>query len=283
MKVHRGQFKGLIVLAGLLFAMSILASGCRPDFPLCRDSDDCKAEEGNTTLQACCNGQCQECCADGDCSEERPRCKENRCVECIENKDCSEDKPFCESEQCVFECEIDSDCVRRDKAGMICKEHKCQWECETDEDCNDPNKECKDHHCVIKCKCQSDEDCPEGKMCSDCECIDKPACELETIHFDFNRYDLRSSDREILDKNAECMQSRSDITVTIEGHCDERGTTEYNINLGDKRAKATRKYMQKLGISRSRLKTISYGEEQPTCSDGTESCWSDNRRSEFKY
>ncbi|MBN2496079.1 MAG: peptidoglycan-associated lipoprotein Pal [Deltaproteobacteria bacterium] len=269
----------------LLFVLvTILAVGCRPDFPKCRDADDCAAEEGNTTLMACCNGQCQECCADGDCKDkERPRCKENRCVQCIEDKDCPEDKPFCEEEKCVYECEIDADCVRRNKAGMICKEHKCQWECEKDEDCNDPNKECKDHHCVIKCKCQTDEDCPEGKMCRDCECIDKPQCELETIHFDFDRYDLRSGDREILDRNVECMKQRTDITVTIEGNCDERGTTEYNIGLGDKRAKAARRYMENLGIDRSRLKTISYGEERPVCNESTEDCWGQNRRSEFKY
>ena len=141
MKAHRDLFRGLMVLAGLLFVVSILAVGCRPPFPQCRDAADCKAEEKNPDgLFACCNGQCMECCADPDCSTERPRCKDNRCVECMENKNCPEDKPFCDSEQCVYECEIDSDCVRRDKAGMICKEHKCQWECETDEDCNDPAK-----------------------------------------------------------------------------------------------------------------------------------------------
>ncbi len=280
---HRNILKGLLLTASLVFLLSLVLTGCRPDFPKCRDNDDCAAEEGNTTKMKCCMEMCQECCEDPDCPKEMPRCKDNRCVECLENKDCPEDKPYCESEKCVYECEIDADCARRDKAGMICKDHKCQWECETDEDCGDADKECKDHHCVMKCKCQSDEDCPEGKMCDSCECIDKPQCELETIHFDFDRYDLRSSDREVLDRNAQCMQQRKDITVTIEGNCDERGTTGYNISLGDKRAKAARRYLENLGIPRSRLKTISYGEERPVCNEHTEDCYEQNRRCEFKY
>jgi len=282
MMTHRMVKKGLLITAAGFFLLSMAATGCRPDFPKCRDDDDCAAEEGNTTRMKCCMEMCQECCQDPDCPQDRPRCKENACVECIEDKDCPQDKPYCENEKCVYECEIDADCVRRGKDGMICKEHKCQWECETDEDCQDPTKECKDHHCVIKCACQTNEDCPEGKECSNCECVE-PSCELQTIHFDFNRYNLRSGDRSILDQNAECLQKRADLTVTIEGNCDERGTTGYNLSLGEKRAKAARKYLENLGIPRSRLKTMSYGEERPVCNESTEECWSENRRCDFSH
>jgi len=280
MKTLRNVSKALAWTAATLFVLSIVAIGCRPPFPQCRDDDDCADEEGNTTLMKCCNEQCQECCEDGDCPEERPKCKDNRCVECIEDGDCPEEKPYCENEKCVYECEIDADCERRGKTGMICKDHKCQWECETDEDCSE-GFECKDHHCVPKCACQTDADCPEGQMCQDCECIDKPACEMQTIHFDFDRYNLRSMDREILDQNAECLKERTDMMVTIEGHCDDRGTEEYNIALGDKRARAAKRYLMNLGIGRGRLKTISYGEGRPVCNSATEDCWSDNRRAEF--
>jgi peptidoglycan-associated lipoprotein len=260
--------------------VSLVAIGCRPPFPQCRDDDDCKAEEGNTDRLVCVNGQCEECGQDSDCPKERPRCKDNRCVECIEDGDCPEDKPICENNQCVYECEIDSDCDKRGKTGMVCKNHKCQWECESDEDCSE-GFECQDHRCVPKCKCQSDQDCPEGQMCRDCECVDKPQCEMSTIHFDFNRYNLRSEDRDILDKNAECLKERSNMSINIEGHCDERGTEEYNIALGDKRARAAKKYLQNLGIGANRMKTISYGEGRPVCSSSDEDCWSQNRRCEF--
>jgi peptidoglycan-associated lipoprotein len=269
----------LFWIVAVCFIISIIAVGCRPPFPECRDDDDCKAEEANTSLFVCVNGQCQECGSDADCPEERPKCKENRCVQCVEDADCPEDKPICENEQCVHECEIDADCETRGKTGMICKEHKCQWECETDEDCEEGN-ECKDHHCVPKCQCQSNEDCPEGHVCEDCACIER-ACELQTIYFDFNRYNLRQGDQSTLDSNADCLKQRSDLQVTIEGHCDERGTEEYNISLGDKRARAAKRYLKNLGISADRMKTISYGEGQPACSESNEDCWSQNRRSVF--
>jgi len=280
MRMQRIQRISFSLACAAALALALLAGGCRPPFPQCRDDDDCKAEEKNKTLFVCVNGQCQECGKDADCPKDRPRCKDNRCVECIENKDCPEDKPYCENERCVYECEIDPDCVKRDKAGMVCKNHKCQWECEQDSDCAE-GMECKDHKCVVKCKCQSDADCPEGKMCQSCECIDKPRCQLSAIYFDFDRHDLRTDARSTLDQNAECLRSRPEMNVTIEGHCDERGTEEYNLTLGDKRARSAQKYLQNLGIPANRLKTISYGKNRPTCRESSEDCWSQNRRDEF--
>ncbi len=284
MSTIRKQNLGLLLALVGLLPLALLATGCPPPFPQCDKNEHCvdNGPEGNT-LMVCCNNQCQECCSDPDCkSADRPRCKENRCVECMQDSDCKPEKPVCESEKCVYECEIDADCARRGKDGMICKEHKCQWECETDADCQE-GFECKEHRCVVKCNCQSDADCPEGKMCRDCECVDKPLCELEVINFDFNRYELRSGDQEILDRNVECLKSRTDLVVTVEGHCDDRGTTDYNIQLGNKRASAALRYMEKLGIQRNRLKSISYGEERPVCNEESEDCWARNRRCEFKY
>jgi peptidoglycan-associated lipoprotein len=275
MVTFRNLCKVLAWTAACVFLLSIAAVGCRPPFPQCRSDDDCKAEKGNSTLLVCVNGQCQECAKDADCPKERPKCKDARCVECLEDKDCPEGK-LCKDNQCKYECEIDSDC----QDGKICKEHKCRFECEKDEDCPAGN-ECKDHRCVVKCKCQSDQDCPEGKMCQSCDCTDRPQCQPQAIHFDFNRYDLRSEDRQTLDKNAECMKQRPDLKVTVEGHCDDRGTEEYNITLGDKRARAAKNYMERLGIGAKRLGSISYGEGRPVCREQSEDCWGQNRRDEF--
>jgi len=280
MKMKSSKINRLLLAGEVLFAVSVLVgSGCRPPFPKCRDDGDCKAEEGNTTLLKCCNQQCQECCQDADCPAERKKCKENRCVECIVNEDCPAEKPFCENEKCTYECEIASDCDRRGKAGMICRDHKCQWECETDADCQ-ANMECKDYHCVPKCACQSDADCPEGLSCEDCNCI-KKECRLEAIYFDFDKYNIRSDAQPVLDKNAECLKKSPGKRITVEGHCDERGTEEYNIALGERRAKAARDYLIKLGINKGQLNTISYGESRPVCNQETEDCWQQNRRAEF--
>lgn len=104
---------------------------------------------------------------------------------------------------------------------------------------------------------------------------------LGHVYFDFDKYDLKPEARERLAKNAGFMKENAQFTFTIEGHCDERGTNAYNIALGDRRANAAKDYLVSLGVSANRLKTISYGEEQPICEASTESCWSRNRRAHF--
>ncbi len=86
----------------------------------------------------------------------------------------------------------------------------------------------------------------------------------------------------MLDESARCLREQPGLKVTIEGHCDERGTAEYNLALGERRAASTRKYLQKLGVDVSRVKILSYGEEQPMNNGSSESAWSENRRAEFK-
>ena len=104
---------------------------------------------------------------------------------------------------------------------------------------------------------------------------------LGEVYFEFDRYELRPEARDRLTKNAEFMRQYPDVRVTIEGHCDERGTADYNTALGDRRAFSAVQYLEQLGIDRGRLRTISYGEERPQCADSTESCWSRNRRAAF--
>lgn len=108
------------------------------------------------------------------------------------------------------------------------------------------------------------------------------AFESEHIYFDFDKSEIKPEAKAVLEKKAAWLRTNSSYKVKIEGHCDERGTAEYNLALGDRRAKAAQKYLNALGISMDRMSTISYGEEKPVCTEKNERCWSKNRRAEFK-
>jgi len=101
------------------------------------------------------------------------------------------------------------------------------------------------------------------------------------VHFDFDSSTLTPEAQMILKKKAEWLQNNSDATATIEGNCDERGTSEYNLALGDKRATSVKNFLVDLGISGSRLKTVSYGEERPVDPGHNEEAWAKNRRCHF--
>ncbi len=105
--------------------------------------------------------------------------------------------------------------------------------------------------------------------------------ELKDIHFDFDKYDIRPGDAKVLDANATWLKSKPDLLVLIEGHCDERGTNEYNLALGERRAKAAMNYLVSQGVQANRITIISYGEERPLCTEHNESCWARNRRDHF--
>jgi peptidoglycan-associated lipoprotein len=104
---------------------------------------------------------------------------------------------------------------------------------------------------------------------------------VKDAFFDFNKSDVRADARDNLAKTAEFLRSYPQIRVTIEGHCDERGSTEYNIGLGERRAQAAKNYLISLGISATRMDTVSWGKERPFCSEHDESCWQQNRRAHF--
>lgn len=101
---------------------------------------------------------------------------------------------------------------------------------------------------------------------------------LGDVYFDYDRADLSSETRDRLARNARFLTEHPQFRLTIEGHCDERGTSEYNLALGERRAAAVRQYLSSLGVSADRLATISYGKERPVCSEEDESCWRLNRR-----
>jgi peptidoglycan-associated lipoprotein len=109
--------------------------------------------------------------------------------------------------------------------------------------------------------------------------------DVQDAYFDYDKTDIRSDARDVLSKNATALKSiLSDFpngSIVIEGHCDERGSAEYNLGLGDRRASAAKEFIQGLGVSADRLKTISYGKERPQCTQQDESCWQKNRRVHF--
>jgi peptidoglycan-associated lipoprotein len=105
---------------------------------------------------------------------------------------------------------------------------------------------------------------------------------LQTIHFDYDKSEIKEKDRALLQGIAEFMKAFPAAKVEIAGHCDERGTNEYNLALGNQRASAALAYLKTLGVDEARFTTISYGKEKPLCTDAKEACWGQNRRGEFK-
>jgi len=105
--------------------------------------------------------------------------------------------------------------------------------------------------------------------------------DVEDVHFDFDRYDIRPDAARILDANARWMKANPRALVLIEGHADERGTNEYNLALGERRAQAAMNYLVGQGLPAARFTVISYGEEWPVCQEKTEACWARNRRAHF--
>jgi peptidoglycan-associated lipoprotein len=107
------------------------------------------------------------------------------------------------------------------------------------------------------------------------------AQQVQDAYFDLDKADLRDDARAALTSTAKFLSDHPEIKVVIEGHCDERGSTEYNLVLGDRRAAAVKQFLVSLGITADRLNTVSYGKEKPFCSDHDETCWQQNRRGHF--
>jgi len=109
----------------------------------------------------------------------------------------------------------------------------------------------------------------------------KETSNLKDIHFNFDQYGLDSNSKEVLKKNASYLKQNPGIKIEVQGHCDERGTNNYNIALGERRAHSTKRFLVSQGIDSSRINIISFGEEKPFCFDSNEGCWFQNRRAHF--
>jgi peptidoglycan-associated lipoprotein len=242
------------ISAAVMLGALTLAVGCKPTYPKCNNTDDCNSD-GHKGV--CIDGTCQECGADKDC-QAGFICRSNKCTP----------KP---------ECQSDGECT----APKICRNEKCVLECEKDGDCG-AGQTCKSNRCAMKPECTTDTDCGGNKKCVDNSCQAPAGCNLDTIHFAYNESTLDDDSKSTLQKNADCIKSKTGGgRVTIAGNCDDRGTEEYNLHLGQRRADSAMKYLLNLGLSKKQLKTISYGKDKPTCSEASESCWGQNRRDDF--
>ncbi len=250
-------------LLGVLAALGLvaLAAGCKPDWPKCETTEDCNTE-GHTGV--CVDGTCTECAADSDCKPgfrcDQPTLGGNRCVP-------------------LAECGVMGDCP----SGQTCKEGKCVA-CSADADCGSGFR-CDAGACVASATCASDADCRGGQVCIDSQCSEPPQavrCDQGPIRFGFNEYSLEEDAKRGLQTLADCLKkTQAKAEVTIEGHADERGTEEYNMALGEKRANAVKRYLVGLGVQGNRLRTVSYGEERPKERSSDEGAWAANRRAEF--
>jgi peptidoglycan-associated lipoprotein len=133
--------------------------------------------------------------------------------------------------------------------------------------------------------CSRDLDCKDGQLCIRNACVDitpgLAECNNVRVHFAFNSSEIDESDKPGLDRAARCLKAETAMHVTVAGNADERGTEEYNLALGDRRAHSVADYLKALGASDAQLRTISYGKEQPICTDHDEACWARNRRADL--
>jgi peptidoglycan-associated lipoprotein len=234
------------LLLSLSVAMMVSLAGCpsKPKNGECKSSDDCKEQQGYGKV--CVEGRCQECGVDTDCQAGFV-CRQNKCTprpECAQDSDCGAGKT-CQNERCVVA--------------------ESRTECDTDAQCG-PGRGCEAGRCVAK----------ESAAASACGGDDN------AVHFAFDRADLDARARSTLETVASCLKSAKATRVIAEGYCDERGTTEYNLHLGERRAESVRKYLVNLGLEPRSVKTISYGKERPVCTEKNEDCWGKNRRGVVK-
>jgi peptidoglycan-associated lipoprotein len=134
--------------------------------------------------------------------------------------------------------------------------------------------------------CTSDGECGDGQLCIRSTCVDiskgLAECKDFRVQFGFNSVDFEPSAKADLDRMSRCLRADQSLRVTIEGNADERGTEEYNLQLGSKRASTVEKYLVALGVTAGQVNTISYGENMPVCRQQDEACWAKNRRAAVK-
>lgn len=134
--------------------------------------------------------------------------------------------------------------------------------------------------------CSTDLDCGAKQLCLNNKCVDitpdLAECTNVRVHFPFNSDEIDPNDKPQLDRSARCLKADHSLHVTIEGNADERGTEEYNMALGDRRAHSVASYLQSLGASTAQVATVSYGKENPECKEHDEECWAKNRRAALK-
>ena len=242
-------------LLGIIMSVTLMMMpACSPTYPKCNDDDDCK-EKG----EFCVNGMCQECRDTQDCPKGKT-CNAGRC------------------ELTPGYCESTNDCPDR----LACIKNRCTA-CKNNVDCGEGMR-CKKGQCLRPGQCVDDEDCPMNHECQNGNCVAPPTdatgpCQPSTVYFDFNESILTSESTQKLQQATQCIKSVASRRVRVEGHCDPRGTEEYNLALGDRRAQSVRQYLTRLGINATRLRSVSKGKLEATGTD--ESGWALDRKASF--
>ena len=248
----------LVLAAMLVLGFATLLAGCR-SYPECKNDGHCIDYERGTPF--CVDRTCTECRDDSQCGF---------CEQCDGNQ-CRR-TPGC--------CGSDSDCPDP----MVCRDDRCGPQCLSDDDCGDLER-CASGEC-IEVECRTDDDCEEGFRCNnyECELIPGP-CNTRTfptIYFDFDEHTLRADQVTAAEGNLECLVTFPE-SVDVEGHCDERGTVEYNLALGERRARTVRSWLEDNGIDSTRLNKISYGESRPAASGTSSNAHRQNRRVQLTW
>src|SRR5882762_2874890 len=193
-----------------------------------------------------------ECRNDDDCSGHVEVCINNVCRECRDDEKCAQNK-------CVAEC----------------------TEATVQQDCGSGRK-CLSGRCAAPDACNVDSECGSGQACVQGRCAAAQAsCRLDSVYFGFDDSTLTPDARSTLDNDYQCLRQRGNPPTTIAGHTDERGTTEYNLALGQRRAESVRKYLAGLGADPSKMKVVSHGKERPADPGHDEAAWAKNRRAEI--
>lgn len=258
----------MLFAAGLVLALASV--GCGEKYPKCKSNLDCADYK-----EFCVQGFCKKCSEDAHCNAKSP------CQQCNTTSYTCELQRNC--------CVSDSDCpygkctkLANQRAG------KCaSGPCTTNAQCG-RNQECKDGICVATTKtpCTQDSECGPNAKCRQgfCEKNDSQSeiCELKVVHFDFDEHTLSTAAKKTLDENGRCLKLRKGA-FTVEGNTDQRGTAEYNLALGQRRANAAQNYLVDYGISGKRMKTVSYGKEKLVCERANEACYKQNRRVELRF
>jgi peptidoglycan-associated lipoprotein len=232
--------KNAILALSIGVALALGAVGCKPKYPSCKKDAHCRPGE------YCVNNSCQQCRDNGDCPAGQ-ECAGGAC------------------RQIPGYCSGPADCG----AGQICRDQRC-GPCLAASDC-DSGKVCLDGVCSTA-ECHTTNDCPAGLSCIDYKCkVDENAmsglgagdCKLEPLYFDFDSSEVTPEQRSVLERNYDCLVKRGGKLV-LEGHCDNLGTTEYNMALGERRAGIVKKLLTALGFDGKSARVISKGEEEAT-------------------
>lgn len=239
----RPRSPGFVSVLGLAIALLGLIAGCHgaPDYPNCENDSHCNRDNHHGW---CINGHCQECRTTPDCPT-GDTCLRNRCVEGVNA------------------CDLDGDCPAAQR--------------------------CDAHRCVPRTECDDSRPCSGGRACTGGRCVavdvepvenHGPTCNLQPPTFSFDDNTLDGNARSLLQRDADCLQRERTSRYVLIGRCDPRGSTEYNLALGERRARAVQRYLLSLGVLADRIAVSSEGSEGAVGSD--ESGWQRDRRVDFR-